>query len=164
MTFFSAKKFNCSAQGLFYILGFIAKKLKEKCPQLGKQTKYLTECDKDDSLCTWLLSISNGKLFHPCEEFQKDGQEMEDEFMRFHACANRVDMNAWVIDRFTKVLIEKFGDKYDKAVYELFSKTRTHIRIKDLNKALIRREAHSLTMRDLKQRGQLISYNLDENV
>ena len=43
------------------------------------------------------------------EELQKDGQEMEDEFMRFHACANRVDMNAWVIDRFTKVLSENIN-------------------------------------------------------
>ena len=162
--FFSAKKFNCSAQGLLYILGFIAKKLKDKCPELGKQSKYYTQADKDDSLCTWLLSISNGKLFIPSDDFQFYGQEMEDEFMRFHAGSNRVDMNPGVIDRFTNVLVEKFGDKYDKGVYELFSRTRTHIRVKDLNKALIRREAHSLTMRDLKQTGQLISYKLAEDV
>ena len=44
-----------------------------------------------------------------------------------------------VIDRFTDVLVEKFGDTYDREVLALFAKTRTHIRIKDLNKALIRR-------------------------
>ena len=33
------------------------------------------------------------------------------------------------------VLGKKFGEKYDKEVYELFARTRTHIRIKDLNKA-----------------------------
>ena len=84
--FYSAKRFNCSAQGLFYILGYIAKKLKEKCPKLGKKSLYLTEDEKNESLCTWLLSISNGKLFHPSDEFVRDGQDMENEFMNFHAC------------------------------------------------------------------------------
>ena len=49
-----------------------------------------------------------------------------------------------------------------REVLALFAKTRTHIRIKDLNKALIRREAHSLSMRDLKQQGQLVYYKLAE--
>ena len=71
-------------------------------------------------------------------------------------------MKPKVIDRFTDVLVEKFGDTYDREVLALFAKTRTHIRIKDLNKALIRREAHSLSMRDLKQQGQLVYYKLAE--
>ena len=122
----------------------------------------LTKDEKDESLCTWLLSISNGKLFHPSDEFVRDGQDMENEFMNFHACSKRVDMKPKVIDRFTDVLVEKFGDTYDREVLALFAKTRTHIRIKDLNKALIRREAHSLSMRDLKQQGQLVYYKLAE--
>ena len=160
--FYSAKRFNCSAQGLFYVLGYIAKKLKEKCPTLGKPTGKMTQSERDDSLCTWLLSISNGKLFEPSPEFLKDGQDMENEFINFHACSKRVDMKPKVIDRFTDVLVEKFGDTYDREVLALFAKTRTHIRIKDLNKALIRREAHSLSMRDLKQQGQLVYYKLAE--
>ena len=95
----------------------------------------MTEDEKNESLCTWLLSISNGKLFHPSDEFVRDGQDMENEFMNFHACPKRVDMKPNVIDRFTDVLVKKFGEKYDKEVYELFARTRTHIRIKDLNKA-----------------------------
>ena len=49
--------------------------------------------------------------------------------------ALKVDMKPNVIDRFTDALVKKFGEKYDKEVYELFAITRTHIRIKDLNKA-----------------------------
>ena len=123
----------------------------------------MTEDEKNESLCTWLLSISNGKLFHPSDEFVRDGQDMENEFINFHACPKRVDMKPNVIDRFTDVLVKKFGEKYDKEVYELFARTRTHIRIKDLNKALIRREAHSLSMRDMKQQGQLMHYKLAED-
>ena len=48
-------------------------------------------------------------------------------------------------------------------VYELFAITRTHIRIKDLNKAIIRREAHSLSMRDINKQGQLMHYKLAED-
>ena len=156
------KKSDCSFQGLTYILGSIAKKLQEKYPQLGKASKYLTQVEKEDTLCTWLLKISNGRLMVPNDEFLIDGQEMEEEFNKFHACKKRVDMDAWVINRFTSVLVSKFGDKYDREVLYLFATTRTHIRIKDLNRELKNREAYALNLRDMKQLGQLQTFKLSD--
>ena len=50
----------------------------------------------------------------------------------------------------------------EKCWHYLLKQELICIRIKDLNKALIRREAHSLSMRDLKQQGQLVYYKLAE--
>ena len=60
-------------------------------------------------------------------------------------------------------MMKNLGKFLPSEVYKLFARTRTHIRIKDLNKAIIRREAHSLSMRDMKQQGQLMHYKLAED-
>ena len=72
-------------------------------------------------------------------------------------------MEPWVINRFTSVLVNKFEEKYDKEVLHLFATTRTHIRIKDLNKEIKNREAHTLNLRDMKQLGQLQTFNITGN-
>ena len=45
----------------------------------------------------------------------------------FHAGPKRVDMQPWVIDRFTDKLLSIFKDRYDREVLQLFSVTRTQI-------------------------------------
>ena len=120
----------------------------------------MTGAEKDNTLCTWLLKISNGRLLVPSDDFLAYGVDMENEFNNFHAGPKRVDMEPWVIDRFTKVLVEKFGNRYDKEVLSAFSVTRTHIRIKDLNRELKNLQSRKLGMRDLKQLGQLQTFQL----
>ena len=160
--FHEYKKRDFSFQALTYILGSIAKKLRDSHPQLASPTAYFTQADKEESLCTWILSISQGRLNVPSDEFILDGQVMEEEFNMFHAGPKRVDMQPWVIDRFTDKLLSIFKDRYDREVLQLFSVTRTHIRIKDLNKELKNKEREKLGMRDYKQLGQLQNYKLPD--
>ena len=149
------KKHDTNFQGLTYVLGFIARKFRRDHPDLGKPTLLMTKRETDDSLCTWILRISKGGLVAPSDEFLKDGQAFEEEFNKFHACKQKYDGKPWVIKRFTEVLAKRFGSKYSWKVYEMFAKTRTNIRIKDLNKQLRDKQGRQTGIREHKQLGQL---------
>ena len=68
-----------------------------------------------------------------------------------------------IIDDFTNILVEKFGQKYDKKLLASFSKSRLNIRIKAEKTKLAEETAERLalkkkkrkTVRDQKQMGQL---------
>ena len=124
---------DCSFQGLTYVAGFIASKFKLKYPHLGTKTGEILQ---KSSINSWIMRISEGGLIAPSEKFLCDIIRMEAEFNSFHNITswNSINRGAWVIDRFAQRLYEKFGDLYDTKIYALFAKTRTHIRIKQINR------------------------------
>ena len=113
-------------------------------------------------MCTWLLTVSKGRLTAPSDAFVVDGQVMDEEFYQFHACKDRVDMKPRVLDRFTERLLPIFGDRYDRDVLQSFSTVRTTVRLRELNKELKNAERDQLGMRDYKQLGQLQTIRLSE--
>ena len=123
---------DCNFQGLTYVAGFIASKFKHKYPELGTKTK---EVLQKSSINSWIMRISDGGLIAPSEKFLRSIIEFEKEFRLFHKITHwkSINRDAWVIDRFAQQLEKKFGDIYDKKIYALFAKTRTHIRIKQIN-------------------------------
>ena len=82
------------------------------------------------------MNLSKGGLRVATEKFLFDVVLFEAEFKSFHNIVkwDSIDREAYVIRRFTERLIEKFGNAYDDKIYALFSKTRTHIRISQINK------------------------------
>ena len=82
------------------------------------------------------MRISEGGLIAPSEEFLCHVVEFEAEFRLFHKITkwNSINRDSWVIDKFAQRLLDKFGNIYDEKIYALFAKTRTHIRIKQINR------------------------------
>ena len=125
----SFKKWDKSYQGLTYLAGRIARKFRDKYPDLGWKTSE-TSFYEDTGLYTWLYSVSKGGLTRPSDDFMNDVEKFEKLFNEFHG--DDVDRKCRVLDRFTKVLVDEFGKKYDLKIYQFFTKARTYIRIKAL--------------------------------
>ena len=156
------QKNNWGFQANAFLMGFLARKFQKSHPHLGKPTCLLTPEEATNSLCKWLLTISNGRLIHPSEDLHKDGHQFEEAFLEFHACPERVDMKPFVLDRLTDKLVRVFKDKYERKILDFYSLFRTSIRIGDLNKELANREARLLGPRDHKQLGQLQTFQLPD--
>ena len=124
---------DCNYQGLTYIAGYLAYKFKDKYPELGKKS---SDVQLTTSLNSWMMNLSKGGLRVATEKFLLDVVLFEAELKSFHNIVkwDSIDREAYVIRRFTERLIEKFGNAYDDKIYALFSKTRTHIRISQINK------------------------------
>ena len=80
--------------------------------------------------------------------------------IKVHSTNVGYNTDTYVIDRFTDVLVSHFGTKYDRKVLAYFSKTRTFIRIKDLNIVLKDEIALNKGTRDHRQIGNLTTYKL----
>ena len=159
----SYRTYDCNFHGLTYIAGYLAYKFKDQYPTLGKRS---SNVPFTTSLNSWLMRLSKGGLRVASDKFLEDVVRFEAEFKSFHNIKewNSIDREANVIKRFTARLVEKFGTAYDEKIYALFSKTRTHIRISQINKKKKMlddkaRAAKNLKkkkgIRDYKQLGQL---------
>uniref|UniRef100_A0A0K2T465 Putative LOC100569726 [Acyrthosiphon pisum] n=1 Tax=Lepeophtheirus salmonis TaxID=72036 RepID=A0A0K2T465_LEPSM len=119
-------------------------------PDLVKKTSdiYLN----DHGLTPWIYHLSRGGLMVPSNYFLKDWEVFDQKFKEFHLPL--LDRHPKVIERFCQVLEDSFGDKYDKAILNLFAKTRTMIRIRYLNAQLEFNTGGSEKIRGKKQIGQ----------
>ncbi|CAB4056425.1 unnamed protein product [Lepeophtheirus salmonis] len=126
------KKWDLNFQGLSYVMGVIAHKMKLLYPDLGKRQSgiYLN----DHGLTPWIYHLSRGGLMVPSDYFLRDYKVFDQKFKEFHIPL--LDRHPKVIERFCQVLEESFGGKYDKAVLNLFANTRKMIRIRYLNAQL----------------------------
>ena len=129
----SYRTYDCNFHGLTYIAGYLAYKFKDQYPTLGKRS---SDVPFTTSLNSWIKRLSKGGLRVASDKFLEDVVRFEAEFKSFHNIKewNSIDREANVIKRFTARLVEKFGTAYDEKIYALFSKTRTHIRISQINK------------------------------
>ena len=154
-----AKSYESCMLGLSYVMGFIARKFAKEFPDLGSKTGHLPYDPYFYTQSHWIFHLSEGGLTAPSDQFLNDGKEFERLFNEFHGLRSNINRGEWVISRFTDVLKEKFGEKYDSKVLALFSKTRTFIRIRDLNLEYIQRKREKVAKntRDYKQLGQLQS-------
>ena len=148
---------DCHFQGLTYVAGFIASKFKLKYPHLGSKTGEILQ---KSSINSWIMRISEGGLIAPSEKFLCDIIKMEAEFKSFHNITswNSINRGAWVIDRFAQRLYEKFGNLYDPKIYALFAKTRTHIRIKQINRKQKERDDKDRANKRLAKKKSLREY------
>lgn len=154
-------------QGMKYVAGWIVKRTKvrhsrerkseeKKREKLGlapcepKAEQYLGKqsCDHDfieeeEAMAPWIFAVSKGGLYVASPEFSKDVEQFEEEFLRFHGKSG-VRRESMIIDRFTEILLKKFGEKYEKPLLALFAKTRTHFEIKHLIKKMANEKAEKL--------------------
>ncbi|CAB4057980.1 unnamed protein product [Lepeophtheirus salmonis] len=126
------KKWDLKFQGLSYVSGFIVHKTKLFISGFGEEDK--------------------GVLMVPSDYFLRDCEVFDQKFKEFHLPL--LDYRPKVIERFCQVLEDSFGGKYDKAVLNLFAKTRTMIQIRYLNAQLEFNTGGSEKIRGKKQIGQ----------
>lgn len=118
--------------GLIYIAGFLAKKHKEKYPELGKYTYETQNTNLHDyTLPSFLQHLSFGGLMDPSEEWKAKVFKMDKYFQKFHNDSFMVKKN--IVEKTTDYLSTKIADVPEELL-KSFCKLRVIVRIKFLNK------------------------------
>jgi len=144
----SLNSFDCPNEGLSYIAGFIAARLKNDFPELGQKTS--EACPYQQTNYPWLTALSRGGLTQPSTEFFNMIKQFENIFLQFHGPTLSKESN--VIKNFQKVLLQKFPSLHPKIAMK-YSRTRTFIRIKFLNHKL-KSKLSAIERRESKKKSQ----------
>ena len=135
--------FDCSSEGLAYIAGYLAFKFKHQYPELGVKTCEAPVFPEDNS--RWITALSRGGLMKPSNNFLQTVHLFEMEFVKFHG--GKVNQASNVVKRFSNILETKFPN-VPADVVKKFSRLRTFVRLKELNKEV---REQQLTRRNSKQ-------------
>ena len=136
-------QFDCSSEGLAYIAGYLAFKFKHQYPDLGIKTS--EECNLQQVNSHWITALSRGGLMKPSDSFLQTVRLFEAEFLKFHG--EEINRSLSVVTKFAENLESKFPD-VPADVIKKFSRLRTFVRLKDLNKHV---KEQQLTRRNAKQ-------------
>ena len=120
--------FDCEAEGLKYVGGYIASKFLEKFPELGQKTAENSVFAK--SFAPWIAALSRGSLVVPSENFMSQIYEMEKIFQKIHR--DSISNETGIIKKFHQILVSTFPS-LPSEVLKKFARTRTFIRIRFLN-------------------------------
>lgn len=115
---------NVCEDGLNYIAGWMAKKLRKKCPELGSYT-YAKSAN------TWVNELSLGGLTEPTEDFNKKISILENEFQKY--CKKGVPKCPGIKKKLVLHMEKKVGCLPNDEI-ELFIRRRLIMRVKFLNK------------------------------
>ncbi len=137
--------YHWAKEALSYIAGYIAFKLKNEHPELGTKT---TEnevwsdhdyCLKLDNSFFWISTLSQGGLMKPSQEFLSLVQSFEKDFESFHC--GKLAQRKKVIASFIQLLHQKYPET-PLPIIKKFARTRSFIRMKELNKKLTELSFH----------------------
>lgn len=119
-------------EGLKYIAGYVAYRFKHKYDHLGIPTKELPTHELPD----WIQFISRGQLLVPSETLISAAKIMEIEFQNLHGnwLSNAKLLFDLLTDRTIANLPENAHIPYE--VLHCLARTRTYIRMRDLNKKI----------------------------
>lgn len=122
-------------EALKYIAGYVAHKYRVKYPFLGTETRKLKPVDKD---LDWIRFVSDGGLIYPSDEFMQVAIIMEKEFLAFHGEFG-LRREKYIFKKLTKLVKSKINSTINVPDVVLTSliRTRTYIRLRQMNKKLI---------------------------
>ncbi len=139
---------DCPNEGLAYVAGFIAAKLRKEFPELGKKTCDISPFQQTNH--PWLTALSRGGLTQPSTEFFDQIKQFEKVFQLFHG--SDISRESNVIKNFRKVLLKEFPTLHPKIAIK-YSRTRTFIRMKYLNHKL-HSKSSAVQRREAKKKSQ----------
>ncbi len=123
----SENEIDCSEEGLKYVAGFLAFKLKKHHPSLGTHER--------DSFktapCPWIDQLSYGGLTKPTSQFLFQIRQFEIVFQKMHGL--RISREEGIVRKLKNSLQEAFP-AVSEDIISIYAKTRTHIRIKFLKR------------------------------
>jgi len=119
-------------QGLKYIAGYTAYRFRNEFPYLGTPTELLVNPDND-----WVNYISRGRIISPCKELFETAKIMERLFQEYHG--DFISKEPLLFQKLASKIIS-IQDKncltIPKRVLLCLIRTRTYIRVRELNKKL----------------------------
>lgn len=129
------------SEALIYIAGYAAHRFRSKFLNLGVLTKELPPPDD------WLSCISEGNCMYPSADLQRAALIMNDEFAIFHG--NTFSRQSRIFDKLTDIVCAKISVNIPKCVIACLVRTRTYIRLRNLN---IRIKRHNRERSAVKKR------------
>lgn len=141
--------FDCEAEGLKYLAGYIAAKHIKDYPELGQKT-----CDMPifpKSSAPWITALSRGGLVVPSDDFLAKIYAMEKVFHGMHG--SEISPEKFIIKKLSARLADKFPS-VPEVVVKKYAKTRTFIRLKFLNCKLAIAKGEAIAERKRKQLSQ----------
>lgn len=139
--------FDCSAEGLAYIAGFIAHNFLDSHPELGQKTSEFDFIAHNET-SPWISQLSRGGLIKPSEDFLKNVFKFEEIFKEFHE--EGISDTKGVTASLIKIMQLKFPD-ISPPIIQKFVRTRMFIRIKHLNREIKALSAEKRHLRKIKQ-------------
>ena len=128
--------------GRQFITGYLA--FKNKKQVLGKR-KHEAELDDEFIASAWLDKINYGGLIYGKKELLKDVGIMDQMFVEYHISSqDGLLRSTQVVNNFTKLLKEKFGEKYEERLLKRFALCRTIFRMRWLQQQLASKQAETL--------------------
>lgn len=119
-------------EGLQYVTGFVCYRFRDKYPHLGKKTIEEDECND------WIGILSRGNLIRPSDEFLNVAYKLENIFQTYHGQYFKKKTN--ILKDVYELLRSQFTvdeEKFPKVVLMCWIRTRTYIRIREINKQVI---------------------------
>lgn len=115
-------------EGLKYVAGYVAWRFSYNT-SLGVHTRLLSEAEKPTG--DWILHVTKGHLKYPSEKLLKAAQIMNEEFERYHGRTFAKDEK--IFDTLATKTNENLSEKLDMKVLLCLVRTRTYIRLRQLN-------------------------------
>lgn len=115
-------------EGLRYIAGYAASRFRDKYPFL--QSTELLSNPKND----WITFLSKGKLISPSNTLFELAKTMNYIFEKYHG--SFIHKGSWIFTNVANQIIAQHNLEVPKEVLLCLIRTRTYIRIREINKLL----------------------------
>lgn len=118
-------------EGLKYVAGYVAHRYREKYVFLGNPARILADTDID-----YISILSRGGLLYPSDQLLEVAYVMESEFNAFHGDSLKTETFIF------KTVAKNVQKKIDKIPFEVLLclvRTRTYIRLRNLNRAIFQK-------------------------
>lgn len=113
-------------EALQYIAGYVAHRFRNQYPELGG-------IDLAPQPINWIQYLSRGGLVTPSDKFMRNIVTAEGCFMSIHG--NDICKEKNIFRKVTDAVVHKIGNSIPHEVVQCFVRTRTFIKIKELNAA-----------------------------
>ena len=119
----------CEAEGEYWAVGFIAKKMSKVNPNLGA---YAHNATREHAVSKYANIINRGGITMPTKSFLRDFKKMRKMFNDHHPTES-LKRGPGLISNFFEVLKKKFAE-YHKKVLHLVARLLTRFRIRAMNR------------------------------
>ena len=121
-------------EALKYLAGYLAHKFRFQFPCFGNKTN--TPSGFQQLSFPWIAALTRGGLTFPTLEFVSKVQQLEETFISIHG--DSLKKGPGLIKNASELMLRKHQSLLPDEVIKAFVKTRTFIRIKELNHRLRR--------------------------
>lgn len=130
-------KESVNEEALIYIAGYVAGRFRHKYTDLGVTTDKIPSLAKEpDKEINWVQFLSKGRLTYPSEHLIEATKVLEGEFHALHK--NTLSNEKFLFNKLTDRTLQKLPSsiKIPHDVLTCLARTRTYIRLRDLNKKI----------------------------